>query len=129
MKVCKQKCPIIQYFDLLPTWIYCHKLWWTGNGGILGCDWVCFLNWTVQVVSILMENKVYQTRLSSFQFNVHLQVFGFSFLLCWSWLSVSVHFAVSTVRMKVELDPHIFLSDWLMMLMLHIISRNWHYAV
>jgi len=40
-----------------------------------------------------------------------------------------MHFSVSTVRMKVELDPRIFLSDWLMMLILHIVSINWHYAV
>jgi len=38
-------------------------------------------------------------------------------------------FSVSTVRMKVELDPHIFLSDWLMMLILHIISINWHFTI
>jgi len=34
MKVCEQKFPIIQYFDLLPTLICCCKLWWNSSGAI-----------------------------------------------------------------------------------------------
>ena len=33
MKVCKQKFPVIQYFNSPPPSPHCHKQWWTNHGG------------------------------------------------------------------------------------------------
>ena len=57
-KVCEEKFSIIQYMDLPPTMIHCHKLQWTKSGAVPWFECTTFKSWFCIFINLYLVSCI-----------------------------------------------------------------------